>query len=108
MLVAEPGRSRPLDAGEDLVADGLRVVESLQDADVRAERRARLALAVAVRRAAAGRLHDHVGDAEVALQRPLPTSTFWTFSKLMVVSWIVMMPRLMRRLRSVSTYHVVS
>jgi hypothetical protein len=40
-------------------------------------------------------LDDHVGDAEVALQRALRDSTFWTFSKLMVVSWMVRMPRLM-------------
>ena len=72
MFVAEARRPRPLDARQDLIAHRGGVVETLQDADVGAERRAGLALVVAVRRAAAARrLDDHVGDAEVALQRPL-------------------------------------
>ena len=107
MLVAEPGRSRPLDARQNLVSHHLGVVEALQQADVRAEGRSLRTLAVAGDTAAGGR-HQHVGDAEVRCSGPCRTSTFWTFSKLMVVSWMVMMPRLMRRLRSVSTYHVVS
>jgi hypothetical protein len=72
MLVAEAGLARPLDGGEDLVADGVGVVDALEHADVGAEGAAGVGLAVRSRGAAAGGLHDDVGDAEHPLQRALP------------------------------------
>ena len=73
---------------------------------VRAERR-RLALAVRGHAAAGGR-HQDVGDAEVALQRPLPRPRRSDVLETDRGLVDVMMPRRMRRLRSVRTYHVVS